>query len=737
MSVGLDQLLPLFFLLRFFTSPPFTNITRKGRYLSASRSTVGLGISRSGVSFRTFCTTDFMMELQFTDPNPGLDILPEVFYDAESCGLCRFRFSEGDKITSCKDRERLTKLRRRNYRFLDEYVIPYHLECFEIVGRQSYHNVAFATWPGIQYEGPHHLADRRRRWLENTFAKDLFRTLRGRLPQDICQTIAVYFPRERAMQAFQQLWSQDHPRQPRNISVPVHCGVTLWAQYINYEGNQYIESFSYESRGGDEEIVLKWEPNTKKLHNVFIRHSGLGVTKIIVTEGEETPDVEHVEGFDGIKIRRLGVFKSADDFVEFHQGGPLEILWAVPAAPVKHSPKIPLPRGFGSQFVRAFDWNKPGTVGYSFFVLGSVILHVNSHQAGTPAAPEDYDRFAYGFDRCRRLYLAMSPGEIVSELWLRGYDEPNRTLIAATDHLAVQVVTNLGRSLVVGADHVGPFTKYHAVAKLPQHKPCRMFYAESIECHIGWLHFDSVSTWRHPEERQIQHPQGFCCNWTCHTSAKLHDVREVTPCVFRTPMSLSDDEKITGLLLSYTDGSRSSVGEIRPDRLGTPKAATSDTLFLQYQSSSEEILDSGGHLVESGLDWFGFSEPPSGAASDDGSDNIDEEPHEMIDDSHPEDNSSEEGDSNEPVRSTTTIAVPMRGRLDWILRDSDQDYALSYHKRSSPKDAMRQVLAEDATMPRQEPVTKSLSILVGILGESACTRSSHSTMNITANMSYN
>ncbi|KAF4439440.1 hypothetical protein FACUT_4195 [Fusarium acutatum] len=620
------------------------------------------------------------MELQFTDPNSGPDVNTESYYDEESCGLCRFGFSEGDKITSCKDRERVTKLRRGTYRFLGRYVIPYHLECFEIVGRQSYHSVAAATWPGIEYEGPHHLADRRRRWLENTFAQNLFRTFRGRLPQDICEKTAVYFPRERAMQAFQQLWSQDRLRKPRNISVPVHCGVTLWAQYVNYEGNRYIESFSYESRGGDEEIVLKWEPNTKQLHNVFIRHSGLGVSKIIVTVGEEVPEVEHVEGFDGIKIRRLGVFKSADGFVEFHIDGPREIRWAVPAAPVKHSPKIPLPRGFDSQFIRAFDWNKPGTLGYSFCVLGSVILHVNSHQAGTPAAPEEYDRFAYNSDRYRRLYLAMSPGESVSELWLRGSDQTNRALI---------VVTNFGRSLVVGTDLVAPFTKYHVIAKLPQNKPWRMFYAEAFECHIGWLHFDSVSTWRHPEERQIQPTQEFCSTWTYRTSAKLHDVREVTPCVFQTPWSRSEDEKITGLLLSYTDGSRSSVGEVRPDRLGTPKAATSDTMFLQYQSSSGGISESDGHVLESGLDWFGFSEPLSGASSDEGSDNADGESHEMKDDSHSGDNSSEEGDSDQPVRSTTTIAAPMRGRLDWILRYSDEGYALSYHKRSSPRDAMR------------------------------------------------
>lgn len=127
----------------------------------------------------------------------------------------------------------------------------------------------------------------------------------------------------------------------------------------------------------------------------------------------------------------MGVFESPNDFTEFGSGGPREIRWAVPAAPVKHSPKIPLPSVFDSQFVRAFDWNKPGTLGYSFFVLGSVILHVNSHQAGTPVAPEEFDGIEYDNEKYRRLYLAMSPGESVSELWLRDSYQVNHALIVS------------------------------------------------------------------------------------------------------------------------------------------------------------------------------------------------------------------------------------------------------------------------------------------------------------------
>lgn len=174
--------------------------------------------------------------------------------------------------------------------------MPYHHECFLVVGGdQSARNVAAATCPGNVSESCYHLQRRRCRWLKDTFAQELFQALRGRLPLEVCRNIAKYAARDRAIQVFQQHWSKDHPLQPGNISVPVHRGVTLWAQYVYYEGNRYIRSFSYSSRGGDEEIVLDW--NTDKLPNVFICHNGLGVNNLTVTEDDGSPKVEQAEGY--------------------------------------------------------------------------------------------------------------------------------------------------------------------------------------------------------------------------------------------------------------------------------------------------------------------------------------------------------------------------------------------------------------------------------------------------------
>jgi hypothetical protein len=77
--------------------------------------------------------------------------------------------------------------------------MPYHRECFLVAGAQSCHSVAAATYPGLPFEGYQRLEHRRRRWLKDTFARDLFQVLRGRVPQEVCGNIAVYFARERAM----------------------------------------------------------------------------------------------------------------------------------------------------------------------------------------------------------------------------------------------------------------------------------------------------------------------------------------------------------------------------------------------------------------------------------------------------------------------------------------------------------------------------------------------------------
>lgn len=294
----------------------------------------------------------------------------------------------------------------------------------------------------------------------------------------------------------------------------------------------------------------------------------------------------------------------------------------------------------------------------------------------------------------------------------------------------MQVVTNQGRSLVVGTHAEKLGAMYHVVAVLPQDKPCRMFHSEAYRKGISWLHFDSVSTWEHPAQRLVHsklqyapRTLGFLLNdprLEYHTSARLDGVREVTPCIFTPGRYSSEGGKITGLLLTYTDGSRSSVGQVRPDTLGTSKIVTSDTMYLQYENDVRETRQTSTHLVECGFNWLGFSEPLSSASSDKESDNTGSELDEVEDSPQVQDSPREGDDVYESVTYTNTIAVPTSGRLDWNKMVDDDVYAVSFHKGSpSEEDEMCPVLAEHANMAKQEPVVKPLSILIGNIGELA------------------
>ncbi|KAF4338690.1 hypothetical protein FBEOM_7396 [Fusarium beomiforme] len=127
-------------------------------------------------------------------------------------------------------------------------------------------------------------------------------------------------------------------------------------------------------------------------------------------------------------------------------------------------------------------------------------------------------------------------------------------------------------------------------------------------------------------------------------------------------------------------------------------------------SSIEEKTNK--HEVKDGIVWFGFSEPPP--SSDEHSDNTDS----GEDDFDLGALLSDYGDGDERPRRLRSFAVPMRGRLDWERCtshcESNCDYKLSHHKRGTPKDEMRHVLAESSTsMARLEPVIKSCSFLIG------------------------
>ncbi|EWG36136.1 hypothetical protein FVEG_00284 [Fusarium verticillioides 7600] len=155
---------------------------------------------------------------------------------------------------------------------------------------------------------------------------------------------------------------------------------------------------------------------------------------------------------------------------------------------------------------------------------------------------------------------------------------------------------------------------------------------------------------------------------------------------------------------------------------------SADTLWIRYVECKEvRILDENTHCCDCGIEWFGFSQPLLGSifSNKDMDDHIDEQDSDEEqasdqDDSSTEDESEDENESEEEnesedenERSPKHVSLPMRGRLDWVKEAHGSICLLSHHMCSSPDDEMLHVLAEDAKTDRDDPVSKSCTILTG------------------------
>ncbi|KAK2936925.1 hypothetical protein FoTM2_000141 [Fusarium oxysporum f. sp. vasinfectum] len=650
------------------------------------------------------------MELAFEDQH--LDPSKRDFSDLDLyeiiCSLCGFEITEEDEdelvewekaaepgIVKCHGRR--------------AHPIVLHHECVDYAESLASGSLRDLAGAAVTIRGsfnePGEMCDPRRRWLENTVTQNLFQALHGRLPKEICRYIPVYCVREQSIQFIHERWSRQGRPRRGFISVPVHGHTTLWAKHTHFEGIRYIQSFSYDSQGGNEEILIKG--NTEEPLNVFIRHNHLGANKVVITEGQERPEDEEVDEqwwtchaqqtrlfhfkarFDGIKIRNLVVVKTPGAFLNFTLASPCEIRWAMPPSPVKFSPKIPLPYGMCWTDVQSLDWNKPGTFGYSFLLLGESVLQCNFHGDGPPMPYHKYTTGEPNDVMC--LHFPMNPNERVSELWVRQYPERKATLVIVTDH---------GRSLVLGTQQDGPGAAYHVITKLPQDKPSSMFHSHANN--LSWFHFDSVFTWEKPQTRHIQPAWKTAPDMTIDThysSAKL-----------------DGDEIIQGLLFTYDDGTRTCIGEVLYDDLGTPQKVTSDTFWMRYVEYKEAgLFDENIHCCDCGIEWFGFSQPllqsfPSHREMDNLTDEQDSDEEQT---SHEGDSSAENDSEDEYDRFPKYISLPMRGRLNWVKDSDGSTCLLSHHMRRRPDNEMLHVLAEDAKSEREDPVVKSCTILTG------------------------
>ncbi|KAG5820169.1 hypothetical protein H9Q74_000719 [Fusarium xylarioides] len=623
-----------------------------------------------------------------------------------SCGLCRFDFCIDDSVVIFKEKCEpwTTTYKKPEIWWTIHYSKhTFHAECVDLAqqsglmsGQRLDPGIYNATILEPLQEGrypPPSIQTRRLKWLKKTFPENLFQTIRNRLPREVCDNIAQHqcCLQERAVQVVRDLWLRKDRPKPGRISVAMD-GNSLWAQYVEFEGIRYVRSLSYHSLGGDESQILSdLDPNCNV--NIFIAHNYLGVVDIIATSAQDVPSVKEQPGrwwtiftpsrmpfylkarFDirkkiastkittadqqqGIKLRDLAAYKHADDQPRF----PEDLRWSVLPTTLDPIPEPPIPCNsyLGDEIISAVDWNQPNVIGYSFYGWDNTIMKIIPHKVG--------EKHPYDFGTTKQhiytwVYFPVDSDERISEVWIRRYgvklprDRPSpvTTLILRTSK---------GRLLTLGPQlkyqqPVGYKThaKYDFVATLPQTYPCRMYFA-NWQADGSWLRTEGLSC--------------FLTTANQYSSAELEGVRTVTPCGF-----WGVPGAILGLLLTYEDGRKRCVGQVRLDHLLAPIEVTSDTMWIAYPDTDEISWRADEDEDESGVYFVSFEEP------------------------------------DEDEWDGQCIKIPMRGRLDWYF--SQRQCHVSHRDDSEPLDEFLEVLSQEPApgVPRRGHVVKPFEVLVG------------------------
>ncbi|KAF5571541.1 hypothetical protein FPHYL_287 [Fusarium phyllophilum] len=629
-----------------------------------------------------------------SEPDPHLDSNYESDTDSErefhplawyytmsgpSCGLCRFEFEAGDEFVVYNPvSQRYPRIWNGTYEHgygtHFEVELGFHPSCVDVLKPKTlvadwpYHLSRVTSGRDDDLLPPASWNKRRERWIKESIAADLTQAIQGRLPQELCQYIASLCTRERACMLLRDLWLD--PARPKGMGKTLAMGrnKSIWAQNMEVEGLRYVRSLS--TRPLTKQDTLVFKPRYRKRSarnrpeaflNIYYSEDHGGIREVIITEDNELPTLNMEPGLSWTICRHqktpLRVQQNhADIKLRFLTISPApyidrtyeERAWGVLPEHFESFPQLPLAMNLHPhdrlyyESVRAVDWNSPGICGYSFYVDQNLVRGIVAHKLGEP---EPKARDEYGTTDELWFHMPIDPDERVSELWLRkGRDR----YVRSGEFETLIVRTTKGRTFTPGLDTACGvpvdgtlnFT-YKAIAIFPPKGPSRMFY-----CRANWLweylvfeqppglgnegDLQGVVSWdEHEMHYSLPPPDNRLTNLSTfvNTSASLSDVRTIAPC--RAWSSVFHNE-IVGLLLTYGDGRRRSVGQVRLDCLDPPLPVSSDCFWLGFgdDDSDEEASD--------WLPWnlkvtsFGLSEPM-------------------------------------PYDDTTYIKVPFSGRLEWAV----------------------------------------------------------------------
>ncbi|KAF4498916.1 hypothetical protein FAGAP_4929 [Fusarium agapanthi] len=346
----------------------------------------------------------------------------------------------------------------------------------------------------------------------------------------------------------------------------------IWGILTTFENARYLQGLS--NKAGKDAFLVVSEP--QQLSNgVYLASDHLGVRAISFGETDVTQSSSYEQPgiwwtfqntnksqryflkcySDGFKMRDLHVVKSQEDVL-----APLARWSLLPPNPEAIWYLNLDDRAGGRHYFKVLECEGPEITGYSACLLDEDLLYLHSHR-------EDEDFSFYSEGRGDRLhavwlYFPVEKHERVVEVW-----RLRRRPTFWRDILLLR--TNKSRVFFLGANAnmAQPDAIFERVALLAA-QPSRLWFSsqgDGVDC----LAFDCEDK-RHDKNEappSFHDPSTWssrmCVQQVFNKSVRLGGVTEVVPCRTWIPGSTG----IVGLIFTYSDGSRESVGKVRLDHL--------------------------------------------------------------------------------------------------------------------------------------------------------------------------
>ncbi|KAM3446846.1 hypothetical protein MY3296_009282 [Beauveria thailandica] len=420
-----------------------------------------------------------------------------------------------------------------------------------------------------------------------------------RLPPEILHYVAAYLILPYSVAAT----LLTRPTRPQSLDVTTTS--PIWAQFIKFHGRFYIASLSntaYEDSDKTSTSTLIYSPSrASTVDAIYVAYDPWGIRNILFASSETDVNVAECTGVwwhtlalvpavgklsaegDGLKLRQLVYLDGAHE----------RVVWPSPTSPQHHFKVVRMQNSQNLLQAMPLVINGANTIGYRVGHCANTVVIWSEERGQSVRRSIKLSRL----DPVSWLFLPINPGDWVARILLR-----TRTRRRGPCQAEFIFVLNSGQVHVMG-EHPRPGTedtyKYKTLLGLSDNRPVTIYadMSDGLRSIMIPKNLTNVSRAK-PRLTLLQPTSMFPRSHDSffYSKAPLEAVSRIRVCRV--------EERITGMLLGYSNGSWTSLGSVDLDQLDS--AMDVDTCGLWIQSAQRANVKAGTASISDGMgSWNG------------------------------------------------------------------------------------------------------------------------------------